>query len=82
MTTFRSEDLLVGIVALGLLPWIAWTVSRGLRAGRLPIGRGHIVRAERPGAFNALLFFYGVAALLMAAIALDLLFHFDFGFRS
>ncbi|QAY76107.1 hypothetical protein [Sphingosinicella sp. BN140058] len=76
-----NEDLIVGIFAAGLLPWIGWTVSRGLRAGRLPIGRGHIDRAERRGAFNALLFLYGVAALLVAAIALDLLFHIDIGLR-
>ena len=82
MTTFRSEDFLVGLVALGLLPWIGWTVIRGLRAGRLPIGRGHIARGERPGPFNALLFLYLAAALLVAAIALDLLFHIDIGLRQ
>ena len=73
MTTFRSEDVLVGLVALGLVPWIGWTVQRGLRAGRLPIGRGHVARAERPGAFNALLAAYGLAAVGAAAIGLDLL---------
>ena len=31
MTTFRSEDVLVGLVALGLVPWIGWTLARGLR---------------------------------------------------
>ena len=81
MTTIANEDLIVGIVALGLLPWIAWTLTRGLRAGRLPIGRGHILRAERPGAFIALLCLYIVAALLITAIALDLLFHIDIGLR-
>jgi hypothetical protein len=82
MTTIPGEDLIVGIIALGLLPWIAWTLTRGLRAGRLPIGRGHIVRDERRGAFIALLCLYVVAALLIAAIVLDLLFHIDIGLRS
>ena len=73
MTTFRSEDLLVGIVSLGLVPWIGWTVQRGLRAGRLPIGRAHVARAERPGAFNLLLAAYALAAIGAAVIGLDLL---------
>ncbi len=82
MTTFRSEDFLVGLVALGVVPWILWTLRRGLQGGRLPIGRSYVVRAGRPGAFNALLFAYVVAALLMAAIAIDLLFDIDLGIVS
>ena len=82
MTTFRSEDFLVGLVALGLVPWIGWTLARGLRSGRLPIGRSHIDRGERPGAFNALLFCYVATALLMAVIAADLLLTIDLGIVS
>ena len=73
MTTFRSEDLIVGIVSLGLVPWIGWTVQRGVRAGRLPIGRAYVARAERPGAFHVLLVAYAVAAIGAAAIGFDLL---------
>ena len=74
MTIFRSEDALVGIVALGVVPWIGWTLRRGLREGRLPILRNHVVRAERPGPFFMLFGLYVLAAIAMAAIGLDLLF--------
>lgn len=73
MTDFRSEDMLVAIVALGVIPWIAWTVHRGLAAGRLPLLRSHIARNDRPRAFAVLLLFYVAAALAMAFIAFDLL---------
>ena len=73
MTTFPSEELLVGLVALGAIPWIAWTLQRGLRADRLPIGRTSVGRVERPGVFKALAVFYIGAALLMGYIALNLL---------
>jgi hypothetical protein len=79
MITSHSEDLLVGLVALGLVPWIAWTVRRGVREGRLPIGRAYVARDERPGPFKALLFVYIAAALLIALIAADLLFNIDIG---
>jgi hypothetical protein len=68
-----TEDTLVALVALGVIPWIYLTVRRGLRDGRLPLGRVHVVRDERPGAFKALLWSYAVAAALMAYIALNLL---------
>ncbi|MGE0178562.1 MAG: hypothetical protein AB7O91_01915 [Sphingomonas sp.] len=70
----RGEDLLVGLIALLLVPWIVWTMARGLRDGRLPIARSHIDRAERRGAFNLLLGLYGLVLLLVAGISIDLLF--------
>jgi hypothetical protein len=70
---FRTEDALVGIVALGVVPWIGWTLMRGARDGRLPILRRHVVRAERPGPFAALFGLYVVAAFAMAWIGFDLL---------
>jgi hypothetical protein len=73
MTTFPSEDLLVGLVALAVVPWIGWTLRRGLREERLPIGRTYVAREERPGAYSGLLAFYVAAALLMAYIGFDLL---------
>ena len=75
MTISRSEDLFVGIVALALVPWTAWTIIRGLREARLPLGRSHVGR-DRPGAFNLLVAFYAVAGLMAAFIAMDLLFKF------
>jgi uncharacterized membrane protein len=74
MTTSRSEDVLVAIIGLGLVPWIGWTIRRGLQSGRLPIGRAYVRREERRGAFNALLAFYSIAALGAAFISFDLLF--------
>ena len=73
MTTFRSEDMLVGLVALGLVPWIVWTLRRGLHEGRLPILRNHVEREARPAAFRALIALYVAAALMIAYIAFDLL---------
>ena len=70
----RGDELVVGLVALLLVPWIAWTMVRGLRDGRLPIARSHVERAERRGAFHVLLGLYGLVLLLVAAIAVDLLF--------
>jgi hypothetical protein len=82
MVPIRSEEFLVGLIALGVVPWIFVTVRRGLRGGRLPIGRGYVLRDERPGVFDGLLAFYGIAALLMAAIGLDLIFNLGIGFAS
>ena len=76
----RGENLLVGLVALGLVPWIGWTMMRGLREGRLPLARAYVERAERGGAFNVVLALYAAALLLSAFIAADLLL--GLGFRS
>lgn len=66
---------MVGIVAAAIvLPWTVWTIVRGLRDGRLPIGRGHVLRDERAAPVWVLLAFYAAAAAMAAFIALDLLF--------
>ena len=74
MTTSLSEELLVALVSLGLVPWIIWTVRRGLRSGMLPIGRTHVHRDQRPQAFNMLVWIYALVALLAVYIAYDLAF--------
>lgn len=74
MTISLSEQLLVALVSLGLVPWIIWTVRRGLRSGMLPIGRGYVRRDDRPQAFNLLLWVYALVALLAVYIAFDLTF--------
>ena len=74
MTTFLSEDGLVGLVALGLIVWIGWTMRRGLRRGLLPIGRSYVDREERPTAFGALLGIYAAAALFSLFVSMNLLF--------
>lgn len=72
--TGRTEELVVGTLCLlVILPWIAWTVRRGLSNGRMPIARGYVERAERPGAFRVLLGLYILAAALIAFAGLDLL---------
>ena len=73
MTTFRSDETLVGIVAFGLVGWIGSVLYRGLRDARLPIGRGYVDRSERPGAFHVLTGFYMLSALAALVISLDLL---------
>ncbi len=72
--TGRTEELIVGALCLlVILPWIGWTVRRGLANGRMPIGRGYVERAERPGAFRVLLGLYILAAAMIAFAGLDLL---------
>ena len=72
--TGRTEELIVGALCLlVILPWIAWTVRRGLANARMPIGRGYVERAERPGAFRVLLGLYILAGAMLAFAGLDLL---------
>jgi hypothetical protein len=80
MTIFRSEDMFVGLLVLGLVPWIGWTLIRGLRDERLPIGRAYVGRDERPTAYYVLLGFWVAVALMSAMISLDLLFKIDLRF--
>jgi hypothetical protein len=73
MTISLSEELLVGLIGLALIPWIGWTVRRGLRLGTLPIGRAYVRREERRSAFNLLLGLYLAVGLMVGFIAGDLL---------
>jgi hypothetical protein len=81
MTIFRSEDGLMGLLSLAVVPWIGSIMYRGLREHRLPIGRGHVLRDERPAAFNMLFFLYAASAILMLLIGLDLLTAGEWGLR-
>jgi hypothetical protein len=74
VTAFNGEDSLVGLVAAGAVFWVLAVLRRGLRDARLPVGRSYVRRDERPGAFRTVAILYGAAALLLAFIALDLLF--------
>lgn len=69
----RGMDIAMGVVALLAVPWLLWTMRRGLRSGRLPIARSHVERAERPGAFRFMLALYVVILIGVAVIAADLL---------
>jgi hypothetical protein len=73
MTTFRSEETLVGVISLAAAGWTAWILVRAVRDARLPIGKSEVLRAQRPGAFATLFALYALAAAAMAFIAADLI---------
>jgi hypothetical protein len=70
----RSEDLLVGAIALGLLPLIAFRIRRGLTEGRLPLYRTYVGRDEAGSKFGLLLGLHALSFVLVALIAADLIF--------
>ncbi|HYI38945.1 MAG TPA: hypothetical protein VE053_01350 [Allosphingosinicella sp.] len=70
----RSEDLLVGAIALALLPLIALRIGRGLREGRLPLYRTYVGRDEAGSKFGLLLALHALSFVLVALAAADLLF--------
>lgn len=70
-----TEDLLVGIISLALLPPIGWRIVRGLRDGRLPLYRTYVTREESRARFGVLLVLHVLSFLLIAAISADLLFN-------
>ena len=74
MTTYRSEELFIGLVGLALLPMIAWRIRRGLREGRLPVYRTYLTREENAAKFRVLLGIHVVSFLVVAVIAVVMLF--------
>ena len=72
--TFQGENLLVGLVALALLPVIGWRIWRGLKYGQLPLYRTRVDRDVGAAKFNTLLVLHGLVFLLIAVVAADLLF--------
>jgi hypothetical protein len=68
-----TSDILVGLVALALVPLIALRIRRGLRDGRLPIYRTYVQRDEQPGRFRFMLALHCLSLLLIAVAAADLL---------
>lgn len=73
MTTFRYDDLLVGLVALALVPLIGWRIFRGLRQGRLPIYRTYLAREESGSRFGLLMALHVLSLLIVGLVAADLL---------
>ena len=67
-----GEEVFVGVVALALVPLIAWRTVRGLRSGRLPLYRSYVSRDEG-GRFKLLLALHAASLLLVAFVAVDLL---------
>ena len=70
----RSEDLLAGMIAVALLPMIAWRIRRGLKEGRLPLYRTYLSRDEAGSKFGLLLALHALSFVLVALIAADLIF--------
>jgi hypothetical protein len=68
-----SENLVVGLVALALLPVIGWRIWRGLKQGELPLYKTRIDRSVGAGKFNFLLVLHILVFLLIAVVAADLL---------
>jgi hypothetical protein len=68
-----SENLVVGLIALALLPVIGWRIWRGLKQGELPLYRTRIDRSAGVGKFNFLLVLHVLVFLLIAVVAADLL---------
>ena len=77
-----SDDLLVAVVAIALVPLIGLRIWRGMRDGRLPLYRTRIDRAGNAARFNFLLFLHFASLLLIAAVAADLLFNLGLRDRS
>lgn len=71
------EDLFVGLVALALVPIIAWRIRRGLRDGRLPIYRTYVRRDERPRRFLVMVVLHSLTLLLAAVVTADFLLGLD-----
>ncbi len=68
-----GENMLVGLVALALVPLIALRILRGLRTGRMPLYRTYLERDGESGKFHALLAIHAISLALVAFIAADLL---------
>lgn len=71
------EDLLVGLIALGVVPLIFLRIRRGVEEGRLPVYRAYVSLAEQPGRYRVLLAIHLLSLLLVAVIAIDLLLGLD-----
>jgi hypothetical protein len=69
-----SENFLVGLIALALLPVIGWRIWRGLKHGELPLYRTRVDRSIGAAKFNFLLGLHVLIFLLIALVAVDLLF--------
>ena len=68
-----GERLLVGVIALALVPLIAMRLWRGIRDGRLPVYRTYVTRDRGQAKFAFLFALHALSLLLVAGIAADLL---------
>jgi hypothetical protein len=68
-----TENIVVGLVALALVPVIGWRIWRGVKDGSVPLYRTRFRREEGKAKFNVLLALHAIAMLLIAVVAADLL---------
>lgn len=68
-----TEQMLVGLVALAVVPLIALRLWRGLRDGRLPLYRTYVGREESGSKFGLLFALHALSFVVVALIAADLL---------
>jgi predicted small integral membrane protein len=80
MTPPSQEDVLVGLVALALVPLIGWRILRGFREGRLPIYRTYLTRGESGSRFGVLMALHILSLIVVGLVAADLLL--NLGLRS
>jgi hypothetical protein len=69
----QGENLVVGLIAVALLPAIGWRIWRGVKLGQLPLYKTRIDRSAGGGKFHFLLVLHVVIFLLIAVVAADLL---------
>lgn len=69
----RGADLLVGLIALALVPLIGARLLKGLRDGRLPVYRTYVTPEAGRARFAVLLSVHILSLVLVAGIAADLL---------
>ena len=70
----RGDEILVGVIALAIVPLLVRRIVRALSTGVMPLYRTRLNRAEAGSTkFNALVALNVAAALLMLVIGLDLL---------
>ena len=77
MSSATADELMVGVIALILVPLIARRILWGVGTGRLPLYRTYILREDDRAKFGALIALHGLSLLLVAIIAIDLLFNLD-----
>ena len=73
MNALSPEDMLIGLVALVLVPLIALRIVRGVREGRMPLYRTTIAREDGRGKFAVLIALHAATLILVATVAADLL---------
>jgi hypothetical protein len=69
----EGSDLLVGLIAIALVPLIALRIRRGLRDGRIAVYRTYVRRDEQPGRFRFMVGLHALSLLVVAIIAAYLL---------